>query len=52
MKRFWIWVKGVKHMNETFPIRFFDSQSHNPKSKTCTELSRSIQNEVVGRKAK
>ena len=31
-------------MNEIFRRRFFDSHSDNRKSKTCTELSRSIQN--------
>jgi putative tryptophan/tyrosine transport system substrate-binding protein len=36
-------------MNKTFWIRFLDSSSDNRKSKTCTELSRSIENpKLVG----
>ena len=33
-----------KYMNKTFRIRFGFSCSDNRKSKTCTELSRSIEN--------
>jgi hypothetical protein len=39
-----LWIKEDKRMDEKAGLRILDSYSDNWKSKTCTELSRSIQN--------